>query len=49
MNINNWLNTQLGIDIWNNKYRYNNETFDEWLDRVSANNLQIKDLILKKK
>ncbi len=26
-----WLgkDNQLGIDIWNKKYRYNNESFDE--------------------
>ena len=30
MTIQEWLNNdQLGIDIWNNKYRYNNETLDE--------------------
>ncbi|WP_346961422.1 LAGLIDADG family homing endonuclease [Clostridium sp.] len=45
-----WLNgNQLGYDIWNKKYRYNNETFDEWLDRVSNNNEQIRQLIIEKK
>lgn len=46
-----WLgkDNQLGIDIWNKKYRRNNETFDEWLDRVSINNQYIKNLILQKK
>ena len=39
----------LGIDIWNRKYRKNNETFDEWLDRVSGNNEAIKILIIEKK
>lgn len=30
MTIQEWLNNdQLGIDIWNNKYRHNNETLDE--------------------
>ena len=35
MNIKNWLGEEnkLGQDIWKNKYQYNNETFDEWLDR----------------
>ena len=31
-----WLDkNQLSYDIWDKKYRYNNETFDQWLDRVS--------------
>ena len=31
-----WLNgNQLSYDIWNNKYRFNNESFDLWLQRVS--------------
>ena len=46
-----WLgkDNQLGIDIWNKKYRRNNETFDEWLDRVSINNQYIRNLIIEKK
>lgn len=51
MDIKEWLgeNNQLGIDIWEKKYRYNNETFDEWLDRISHGNENIKALIKKKK
>lgn len=51
MNIQNWLgdNNQLGIDIWNKKYKYDNESFDEWLDRVSGNNKELKQLIVEKK
>lgn len=45
-----WLNeNELSYTIWNNKYRYNNESFDEWLDRVSGRNDIVKDLILQKK
>lgn len=45
-----WLgNNQLSLDIWNNKYRFNNESFEEWLDRVSGNNSEIKRLIREKK
>lgn len=45
-----WLNNnQLSIDIFNKKYRYNNETFNEWLDRVSGGNQKIRRLILEKK
>lgn len=51
MNIQEWLgeDNQLGIDIWEKKYQYNNETFEEWLDRVSAGNESIKKLIKEKK
>ena len=45
-----WLdNNQLSYDIWNNKYRYNNESFEEWLNRVSGNNPYIIRLIRNKK
>lgn len=45
-----WLNNnQLSIDIFNKKYRYNNETFNEWLNRVSGGNQKIRQLILEKK
>ena len=31
-----WLNNnELSYKIWDNKYRNNNESFDDWLDRVS--------------
>lgn len=51
MTIQEWLgeNNQLGIDIWEKKYRFNGESFDEWLDRVSGGNKDIEDLIRKKK
>lgn len=51
MTIQEWLgaDNQLGIDIWHKKYQYNNETFDEWIDRVSNGNESIKKLILEKK
>lgn len=45
-----WLNNnQLSLDIWNKKYRYNNETFEEWLDRVSGGDSEVKRLIREKK
>lgn len=45
-----WLNeNQLSYDIWNKKYRSNEETFDEWINRVSGNNESVKKLILEKK
>lgn len=45
-----WLeNSELGYNIWNNKYRYNDETFDEWLNRVSGGNEKIRNMIFEKK
>lgn len=45
-----WLNgNQLSVDIWNNKYRWNNETLDEWFKRVSSRNPVIERLIRDKK
>lgn len=51
MTIQEWLgdDNQLGIDIWHNKYQYNNESFEEWLNRVSGGNESVKKLILEKK
>ena len=51
MLVENWLgsNNQLGIDIWKNKYQQNNETFDEWIERVSGGNEAVAQLILDKK
>lgn len=45
-----WLDkNQLSYDIWDKKYRYNNETFDQWLDRVSGGNNELRRLIESKK
>lgn len=50
MEVTEWLNNnQLSLDIWNNKYRYKDESFDQWLDRVSGGNSEIRRLILEKK
>lgn len=51
MTVKDWLgeDNQLGIDIWERKYRYENETFDEWLDRVSGGNETLRQLIIEKK
>ena len=37
------------IGYQQNKYQYNNETFEEWLDRVSAGDEEVKELIRDKK
>lgn len=46
-----WLgnDNKLGIDIWKNKYQYGNETFEEWLDRVSNGDADLRKLIEEKK
>lgn len=51
MTVQEWLgeDNSLGIDIWKKKYQYNNETFDEWLDRISDGNDNIRQLIIDKK
>ena len=49
MELKNWLDTQLGQDIWTRKYQNGTETFEQWLDRVSNGDTEVKDLILSKK
>ena len=51
MTVQEWLgkDNQLGIDIWKKKYQRNNETFDEWIQRVSGGNQDVAELILSKK
>ena len=45
-----WLDqSQLSYDIWNKKYRFNNESFKDWLNRVSGNDATIKRAILEKR
>ena len=48
--IEDWLgeNNKLGVDIWRNKYQHNGETFDEFLDRVTKSDDEVKNLILKR-
>lgn len=51
MLVQDWLgaDNELGISIWERKYRNGNESFDEWLDRVSGGSPTVKKLILEKK
>ena len=51
MTVQEWLGSEntLGIDIWQRKYQHNNETFEEWLDRVSDRDPEVRELILTKK
>ena len=50
MTIEEWLGSEnkLGIDIWNKKYRNNNESFEDWLNRVSDGDKEVKKLIKEK-
>lgn len=51
MTVEEWLgkDNQLGIDIWHKKYRYQNETFDEWVNRVSGGDEEVKRIIIEHK
>lgn len=51
MNVEQWLgnDNKLGIDIWERKYRKGNETFDQWLDRVSGGDVAVRDAIKSKR
>ncbi len=51
MEVEEWLgeDNQLGIDIWQKKYCYNGETFDQWLDRVSDGDPDIRQMIIEQK
>lgn len=51
MKVEQWLgkDNTLGIDIWERKYRYNNESFDEWLDRVSGGDAKLRQIISERK
>ena len=49
MKLEQWLPQELSQDIFNKKYRYENETLDEWFERVSGGNQEVKQLIKEKK
>lgn len=50
MTVQEWLNNdELAITIWNNKYRFDNESLDKWFNRVSGSNQDIEKLIREKK
>jgi ribonucleoside-diphosphate reductase alpha chain len=48
-NIKKWEMDELQSTIWSSKYQYNNESFDEWVKRVSGGNKKIGKLIKEKK
>lgn len=46
MTIQEWVNNEdLPVTIWEKKYRTNNESFDQWLDRVSGGEPDVRALI----
>lgn len=49
MTVENWLDSQLGRDIWEKKYRYNNETFEDWLNRITNGSPDLKECVLQRK
>ena len=51
MTVQEWIGSdnKIGEDIWGRKYRHNQETFDEWLNRVSGEDEDVKRLIKEKK
>ena len=50
MELKEWLgDNELSLNIWKNKYQRNNETLDEWFDRISGGNEKVKNLIKQKK
>lgn len=51
MEIKEWLgnDNQVGYDIWTKKYQYNNENFEQWLERVSGGDHEVMRLIREKK
>ena len=49
MELKDWGLDTLGNDIWRKKYQQNNESFDEWLDRVSGGDKEVRQLIVDKK
>jgi ribonucleoside-diphosphate reductase alpha chain len=44
-----WEMSELQSDIYNQKYRHNNESFDEFLERISGGNSRLKKIIRDKK
>lgn len=51
MTVEQWLgeDNKLGIDIWYKKYQKNNESFEDWLNRVSLGDKDTKEFIRSKK
>lgn len=48
MKLEEWVEGELGESIWKNKYQFDGETFEEFLDRVSNGNKDIRKRIKNK-
>lgn len=44
-----WFSSDYAKDIWNKKYRHDNETLDEWFARVSGGNKELEQRMREKK
>ncbi|MDR1774322.1 MAG: ribonucleoside-diphosphate reductase, adenosylcobalamin-dependent, partial [Clostridioides sp.] len=44
-----WELDELQGSIWKNKYKYNDENFDQWINRISNKNLRLAKLIRQRK
>ena len=51
MTLNEWLgeSNDIGQDIWRGKYQHNDETLEEWFDRVSGGDEKIREEIRSKR
>ena len=49
LDIKEWLTSDLSVSEYNKKYRYENETFDEFLERITNGDKEIQQLIIDKK
>ena len=49
MELEEWIDSELGRTIWHKKYQHNGESFSDWLIRVSGGNKEISKLIYDKK
>ena len=49
MELSKWLPHELSQDIWNKKYKFENETLDRWFERVSAGDKEVAEAIREKK
>jgi ribonucleoside-diphosphate reductase alpha chain len=51
LQVESWLgkDNQIGVDIWERKYRYDHENLEQWFDRVSGGDEDVRQLIKNKK
>ena len=51
MTVEQWLgpDNEIGAKIWHKKYQHKDETFEQWLERVSGGRKELADLIAEKK